>query len=200
MLQRGQLCNLDYLLFLNLASGRSFSDLSQVGREGTAAALCCLLLRADGGLKQCTAVRCAELSSPMCAPLRPALPSLSPQYPVMPWVLSDYSSAALDLSDPATFRDLSRPVGALNPRRLDMLRERYRGARRAGAVWTMGSRNGWVAAAVDDAPIAGLIGLPLHLLRVLQRWPASPQSLPSSTAATTALQVCTHASFGCSPS
>ena len=29
--QRGQLSNLDYLLFLNLASGRSFSDLSQVG-------------------------------------------------------------------------------------------------------------------------------------------------------------------------
>ncbi|PRW57088.1 beach domain-containing [Chlorella sorokiniana] len=74
--QRGQLSNLDYLLFLNLASGRSFSDLSQ--------------------------------------------------YPVMPWVLSDYSSPALELSDPAAFRDLSRPVGALNPRRLDMLRERYR--------------------------------------------------------------------------
>lgn len=70
----------------------------------------------------------------MCASLRPATPSLVPQYPVMPWVLSDYSSAALDLSDPATFRDLSRPVGALNPRRLDMLRERYRGECRAGAV------------------------------------------------------------------
>lgn len=32
--QRGQLSNLDYLLFLNLASGRSFSDLSQVGMGG----------------------------------------------------------------------------------------------------------------------------------------------------------------------
>ena len=48
--------------------------------------------------------------------------------------------------------------------------------------------------------IACLIELLLHSLRVLQRWPASPQSRPSSTAATTALQVRTHASFGCSPS
>lgn len=54
LLQRGQLCNLDYLLFLNLASGRSFSDLSQVGAGGHR---CCVVLSpADGGLKQRTAV------------------------------------------------------------------------------------------------------------------------------------------------
>jgi factor associated with neutral sphingomyelinase activation len=47
------------------------------------------------------------------------------QYPVMPWVLADYSSDALDLTDPATFRDLSKPVGALNATRLARLRERY---------------------------------------------------------------------------
>ena len=46
----------------------------------------------------------------------------------MPWVVADYTSPTLDLSDPATFRDLSRPIGALNPRRLAMLRERYTGA------------------------------------------------------------------------
>ena len=40
------------------------------------------------------------------------------QYPVVPWVLSDYSSASLDLSSPAVFRDLSKPIGALNPSRL----------------------------------------------------------------------------------
>lgn len=43
--QRGQLSNLSYLLFLNLAAGRSFCDLSQVrGRQGrcTRAALACL--------------------------------------------------------------------------------------------------------------------------------------------------------------
>jgi hypothetical protein len=40
------------------------------------------------------------------------------QYPVFPWVLCDYNSATLDLSSPAVYRDLSKPVGALNPSRL----------------------------------------------------------------------------------
>lgn len=47
------------------------------------------------------------------------------QYPVFPWVVADYTSPTLDLSDPATFRDLTRPIGALNPRRLKDFRERY---------------------------------------------------------------------------
>jgi hypothetical protein len=33
---------------------------------------------------------------------------------VFPWVISDYTSAVLDLANPATFRDLSKPIGALN--------------------------------------------------------------------------------------
>uniref|UniRef100_A0A1I8IUV6 BEACH domain-containing protein n=1 Tax=Macrostomum lignano TaxID=282301 RepID=A0A1I8IUV6_9PLAT len=32
------------------------------------------------------------------------------QYPVFPWVLADYDSAELDLTQPATFRDLARPI------------------------------------------------------------------------------------------
>ena len=40
------------------------------------------------------------------------------QYPVFPWVLSDYTSKTLDLSDASSFRDLSKPIGALNPERL----------------------------------------------------------------------------------
>ncbi|KAK8587933.1 hypothetical protein V6N13_086892 [Hibiscus sabdariffa] len=47
------------------------------------------------------------------------------QYPVFPWILSDYSSKSLDLSDPKAFRDLSKPVGALNPERLKKFQERY---------------------------------------------------------------------------
>ena len=47
------------------------------------------------------------------------------QYPVFPWVLCDYESPALDLADPAVFRDLAKPVGALNPRRLAVLKERF---------------------------------------------------------------------------
>ncbi|KOB73312.1 Uncharacterized protein OBRU01_10878, partial [Operophtera brumata] len=34
------------------------------------------------------------------------------QYPVFPWILADYDSLELDLNDPATFRDLTKPMGA----------------------------------------------------------------------------------------
>ena len=47
------------------------------------------------------------------------------QYPVFPWVLADYTSESLDLSDSRVFRDLSKPVGALNPNRLAQLIERF---------------------------------------------------------------------------
>ncbi|CAM8894837.1 unnamed protein product [Rhodiola kirilowii] len=47
------------------------------------------------------------------------------QYPVFPWILSDYSSETLDLSNPSSYRDLSKPVGALNPERLKKFQERY---------------------------------------------------------------------------
>lgn len=47
------------------------------------------------------------------------------QYPVMPWVIQDYTSSALDLNDPSVYRDLSKPVGALEPNRLERLKERY---------------------------------------------------------------------------
>ncbi|XP_060073823.1 protein FAN-like [Ylistrum balloti] len=47
------------------------------------------------------------------------------QYPVMPWVIQDYTSSHLDLSNPMTFRDLSKPIGALNEERISKMRERY---------------------------------------------------------------------------
>ncbi|KDO22612.1 hypothetical protein SPRG_21162 [Saprolegnia parasitica CBS 223.65] len=47
------------------------------------------------------------------------------QYPVFPWVLADYTSRTLDLSRRETFRDLSKPLGALNPSRLSFYLERY---------------------------------------------------------------------------
>jgi len=52
--QRGRVSNRDYLLFLNLAAGRSFNDLAQ--------------------------------------------------WPVFPWVLADYTSQQLDLSNPSAYR------------------------------------------------------------------------------------------------
>ncbi|OQR98159.1 hypothetical protein ACHHYP_08996 [Achlya hypogyna] len=47
------------------------------------------------------------------------------QYPVFPWVVADYTSAELDLTDPRSFRDLSKPVGALNSERLAYFRQRF---------------------------------------------------------------------------
>ena len=47
------------------------------------------------------------------------------QYPVFPWVLVDYTSEELRLDDPAVYRDLSKPIGVLNPERVDAIRERY---------------------------------------------------------------------------
>eukprot|EP00474_Spongospora_subterranea_P002403 CRZ02861.1 hypothetical protein [Spongospora subterranea] len=47
-------------------------------------------------------------------------------YPVFPWIIADYHSKSLDVSDPKVFRDLSKPIGALNPKRLQQYRERYR--------------------------------------------------------------------------
>jgi beige protein homolog 1 len=43
----------------------------------------------------------------------------------MPWILSDYSSATIDLTNPKSFRDLSKPMGAQNPTRLLEYIERY---------------------------------------------------------------------------
>jgi len=47
------------------------------------------------------------------------------QYFVMPWVLKDYVSTNIDLNDPNVFRDLSKPIGALNPVRLKDVIERF---------------------------------------------------------------------------
>ncbi|XP_072898011.1 protein FAN isoform X2 [Hemitrygon akajei] len=48
------------------------------------------------------------------------------QYPVFPWIIADYTSSELDLTNPGTFRDLGKPVGALNKERLLRLLSRYR--------------------------------------------------------------------------
>jgi len=74
--QHGLISNFDYLMILNSASGRSYSDLTQ--------------------------------------------------YPVMPWILADYDSPQLDLFNPASFRDLAKPMGALDERRAALHRNKYR--------------------------------------------------------------------------
>lgn len=47
------------------------------------------------------------------------------QYPVFPHIIADFTSRKLNLEDPSIFRDLSKPVGALNPERLQYFKERF---------------------------------------------------------------------------
>lgn len=47
------------------------------------------------------------------------------QYPIFPWIIADYLSPELDLENVSSFRDLKKPIGALNPSRLEKIMERY---------------------------------------------------------------------------
>ncbi|GMF18298.1 unnamed protein product [Phytophthora lilii] len=47
------------------------------------------------------------------------------QYPVFPWVICDYTSLEINLGDPKVYRDLSKPIGALNEERLEYFKARY---------------------------------------------------------------------------
>lgn len=69
------ICNFEYIMFLNTISGRTYQDLNQ--------------------------------------------------YPVFPWILSDYTSESLDLKDPKVYRDLSKPIGALNLARAAYFQKRF---------------------------------------------------------------------------
>ncbi|XP_044956208.1 BEACH domain-containing protein B-like isoform X2 [Hordeum vulgare subsp. vulgare] len=47
------------------------------------------------------------------------------QYPIFPWVVADYASENLDFNKSSTFRDLSKPVGALDENRFKAFEDRY---------------------------------------------------------------------------
>lgn len=46
------------------------------------------------------------------------------QYPIFPWILKDYDSEVLDLTNPEAFRVLSKPMGAQTPERLTQFLKR----------------------------------------------------------------------------
>ncbi|XP_055626947.1 WD repeat and FYVE domain-containing protein 3 isoform X3 [Toxorhynchites rutilus septentrionalis] len=48
------------------------------------------------------------------------------QYPVFPWILADYDSEKLDLCNPKSFRDFSKPMGAQSKERLEQFEKRYK--------------------------------------------------------------------------
>ncbi|KAK3926852.1 Neurobeachin-like protein 2 [Frankliniella fusca] len=47
------------------------------------------------------------------------------QYPVFPWIIADYTSKHLDLENPSTFRDLSKPIGVVNPKNVAEVKAKY---------------------------------------------------------------------------
>ena len=47
------------------------------------------------------------------------------QYPVMPWVLKQYGSSELDFENPRIYRDLEKPIGALNEDKLEKFKGKY---------------------------------------------------------------------------
>ena len=69
-----EISNFEYIMHLNLMSGRSFNDLSQ--------------------------------------------------YPIFPWVIADFTSDTLSLLDIKTYRDLSKPIGALNSQKFALIKNR----------------------------------------------------------------------------
>ena len=46
------------------------------------------------------------------------------QYPIFPWVLTNYEDIEIDLGSANNYRDLSRPIGALNQSRRKYFEER----------------------------------------------------------------------------
>lgn len=47
------------------------------------------------------------------------------QYPVFPWVISNYKDTELDLTNPRNFRDLTKPIGCQRPDQELSIRERF---------------------------------------------------------------------------
>ena len=39
------------------------------------------------------------------------------QYYIFPWVIEDFTSKNLDICDQKIYRDLKKPIGALNPKK-----------------------------------------------------------------------------------
>jgi WD40 repeat protein len=48
------------------------------------------------------------------------------QYPIFPWIIADYESETLDLTNPKTFRDLSKPMGAQTEDRMMYYTQKYK--------------------------------------------------------------------------
>ena len=53
---------------------------------------------------------------------------------VFPHIIADFKSRKLNLNSPSTFRDLSKPIGALNPERLQYFKDRFHSMSRVSSA------------------------------------------------------------------
>lgn len=56
----------------------------------------------------------------------PSALTFCPSCHLLQWILSDYTSDTLDLDDHSSFRDLTKPMGALDEARAQIFRQKYR--------------------------------------------------------------------------
>ena len=47
------------------------------------------------------------------------------QYPIFPWILADYTSDRLDVTNSASYRDLSKPMGVQNDQHVEEIKQKY---------------------------------------------------------------------------
>lgn len=122
----------DYLMALNTVAGRSFNDLSQVRLYFTCTPSDSSPAhhpvphhqRKQKQKDPIVARHSAIASYTHQQPTQNLNQTTQKQYPVFPWVLADYTSPALDLHDPKSYRDLRRPMGAVNEERWKEFEER----------------------------------------------------------------------------
>ena len=107
---RREISNLEYLLWLNRAAGRSFNDITQYPVRLGLAVLPCYIFTG----------------------LAPSS-SFTP-FQVLPWILSDYRNSPLNLMNASSFRDLTKPVGALDLKRVAQIKENYKSLKDEGQL------------------------------------------------------------------
>lgn len=98
-----EISNFEYLMQLNTIAGRTYNDLSQYPVVGTSVVI--------GSAHDFCCTSRHHVALVLC-------------FPQFPWVLCDYTSPSLDLEDPLVFRDLSKPIGVVNPRHAQNVKEK----------------------------------------------------------------------------
>ena len=83
----------------------------------------------------------------------------------MPWVIAEYNTDTIDLDDPHVYRDLSKPVGALNETRLRDFLERYHSLSEQSVG---GNASGNIPPFMYGSHYSTMMGVVLHFLVRLQ--------------------------------